>query len=124
MDSATEPGPRSSVNSPTSTNRRPTHEQQRQGQTFQIEDITDLAERDRAFAEASRACAGCPIVENCLKWALANPDLTETGVWAATTHRTRRRIRRNLTARLGPDWVEVVARRGRPQLQRRLCNAS
>ncbi|MFI1786460.1 hypothetical protein [Streptomyces rubiginosohelvolus] len=45
----------------------------------------------------------------CLKWALANPGLAQTGVWAATTKRERKRLRKRLVARLGDDWPGVVA---------------
>ncbi|MFE4061191.1 WhiB family transcriptional regulator, partial [Streptomyces sp. NPDC059096] len=56
---------------------------------FAIEDIhntdDDRGVRERALATARHACSGCPIVNGCLKWALANPDLATSGVWAATT---------------------------------------
>ncbi|MFI8186206.1 WhiB family transcriptional regulator [Actinacidiphila glaucinigra] len=58
---------------------------------------------------ATAACAACPLASDCLKWALANPDLTQTGIWAATTPRQRCTLRQRLVARLGPDWVGVVA---------------
>ncbi|MFD4543551.1 WhiB family transcriptional regulator [Streptomyces bauhiniae] len=76
---------------------------------FAIEDVTDRAEREKALAQAKAACAGCPIVKGCLKWALANKTLTPTGVWAATTARERTKLRKDLVARLGDDWVGVVA---------------
>jgi WhiB family redox-sensing transcriptional regulator len=80
---------------------------------FAIEDVTDRTEREKTLAKAKLACSGCPIVTGCLKWALANPTLTPTGVWAATTHRDRNRLRKQLTARLGDDWVGVVAEQDR-----------
>ncbi|MFI9080943.1 WhiB family transcriptional regulator [Streptomyces sioyaensis] len=80
---------------------------------FAIEDVTDRTEREKSLAKAKLACSGCPIVTGCLKWALANPDLTPTGVWAATTHRDRNRLRQQLTKRLGADWVGVVAEQDR-----------
>ncbi|MGW2613029.1 WhiB family transcriptional regulator, partial [Streptomyces mirabilis] len=40
----------------------------------------DLARIERA----TTACSGCPIAAGCLKWALANRELTSTGIWAAT----------------------------------------
>ncbi|MFH9968372.1 WhiB family transcriptional regulator [Streptomyces mirabilis] len=70
---------------------------------------TRAAEKD--IAKAKAACSGCPIVKDCLKWALAHPDLTPVGVWGATTARRRTELRRRLAARLGPDWVGVVAQR-------------
>ncbi|MFB7293603.1 WhiB family transcriptional regulator [Actinacidiphila glaucinigra] len=69
--------------------------------------------------QATTACAACPLAPRCLKWALANPDLTQTGIWAATTPRQRCTLRQRLIDRLGPDWVAIVAehdrrRSGRP----------
>nr|WP_168723228.1 WhiB family transcriptional regulator [Streptomyces sp. SAT1]ANO42821.1 transcriptional regulator [Streptomyces sp. SAT1] len=84
---------------------------------FQIEDIPntdqDPRAREKALAQAKHACSGCPIVTGCLKWALANPALTETGVWAATTKRDRTQLRKQLVARLGEDWVGVAAEQDR-----------
>lgn len=51
-------------------------------------------ERDGAMAaiHAARAvCAGCPVAEPCLAWALAHD---EPGIWAGTTANDRQRIRR------------------------------
>ncbi|TVL88461.1 WhiB family transcriptional regulator [Streptomyces sp. SAJ15] len=69
--------------------------------------------------QARAACRSCPIVNGCLKWALANPELTVTGIWAATTPRQRTTLRRRLQDRLGPDWVGVVAQQERARAQRR-----
>ncbi|MDT0493677.1 WhiB family transcriptional regulator [Streptomyces griseus] len=89
---------------------------------FQIEDIPntdqDPRAREKALAQAKHACSGCPIVRDCLKWALANPTLTRTGVWAATTKRDRTQLRKQLMARLGEDWVGVVAERDRHRRER------
>ncbi|MET8787978.1 WhiB family transcriptional regulator [Streptomyces sp. NPDC004589] len=65
----------------------------------------DLAHIERA----RKACSGCPIADGCLKWALANPHLTPSGIWAATTARQRTTLRHRLQIRLGADWVGVVA---------------
>ncbi|MEU7553106.1 WhiB family transcriptional regulator [Streptomyces sp. NPDC044571] len=90
---------------------------------FSIEDIHNTDEdpraRDKTLIKAKHACSGCPIVKDCLKWALANPDLTKTGVWAATTARDRTQLRKQLTARLGDDWVGVVAEQDRRRRERR-----
>ncbi|MFI1293345.1 WhiB family transcriptional regulator [Streptomyces sp. NPDC020792] len=64
---------------------------------------------------AKTACGGCPIADGCLKWALANPQLTPSGIWAATTARQRTALRRRLQIRLGLDWVGVVAQADRAQ---------
>ncbi|MFI1532340.1 WhiB family transcriptional regulator [Streptomyces griseus] len=89
---------------------------------FAIEDVStadDPRAREKATAQAKQACSGCPVVTECLKWALANPDLTPTGVWAATTKRDRKRLRKQLVARLGDDWPGVVAERERRRREQR-----
>ncbi|WP_398691773.1 hypothetical protein [Streptomyces atratus] len=58
------------------------------------------------------------MVKGCLKWVLANPDLTKTGVWAATTKRDRTQLRKQLVARLGEDWIGVVAEQDRLRRER------
>uniref|UniRef100_UPI002F9091EE WhiB family transcriptional regulator n=1 Tax=Streptomyces virginiae TaxID=1961 RepID=UPI002F9091EE len=72
---------------------------------FQIEDIPNTDDdphaREKALTQAKHACSGCPIVKDCLKWELANPALTRTGVWAATTKRDRTQLRKQLVARFG-----------------------
>lgn len=83
---------------------------------FAIEDISttdDPRAREKATAQAKQACSTCPVAAECLKWALANPDLTQTGVWAATTKRDRTRLRKQLVARLGDDWPGAVAYKDR-----------
>ncbi|WP_228184121.1 WhiB family transcriptional regulator [Streptomyces anulatus] len=88
---------------------------------FAIEDVStadDPRAREKATTEAKQACSTCPVVTECLKWALANPDLTPTGVWAATTKRDRTRLRKQLVARLGADWPGVVAEQERRRRER------
>ncbi|MFD4341808.1 WhiB family transcriptional regulator [Streptomyces anulatus] len=88
---------------------------------FGIEDVSiadDPRAREKALAQARQACSTCPVVTECLKWALANPDLTKSGVWAATTKRDRTRLRKQLTARLGADWPGVVAEQERRRRER------
>lgn len=48
--------------------------------------------------EAKRICAHCPVVQECLDWALALPADT-VGVWGATTVKERRRLRQLGAAR-------------------------
>ncbi|MFI9019425.1 WhiB family transcriptional regulator [Streptomyces griseus] len=89
---------------------------------FAIEDVStadDPRAREKATTEAKKACSGCPVAAECLKWALANPDLTSAGVWAATTKRDRKRLRKQLVARLGDDWPGVVAERERRRREQR-----
>ncbi|MFD5814736.1 WhiB family transcriptional regulator [Streptomyces sp. NPDC127038] len=70
----------------------------------------DMGDSDQARAEQAKlACATCPIAAACLKWSLANPELTKEGVWAGTIPRQRRTLRRRLADRLGKDWAAVVA---------------
>ncbi|MFE7948226.1 WhiB family transcriptional regulator [Streptomyces sp. NPDC057426] len=74
---------------------------------------------DGRIDKAKAACRRCPIAEACLKWALANPELTPTGIWAGTVPRQRINLRRSLTERLGEDWVGVVAESDRRRAERR-----
>ncbi|HJO79346.1 MAG: transcription factor WhiB [Acidimicrobiaceae bacterium] len=41
---------------------------------------------------AKQACAGCPVLEQCLEYALTHR--VEHGVWGGCSERQRRRIRR------------------------------
>ncbi|MFI5905261.1 WhiB family transcriptional regulator [Streptomyces cyaneofuscatus] len=89
---------------------------------FATEDVRttdDPRAREKATAQAKKACSTCPVAAECLKWALANPDLTPSGVWAATTKRDRTRLRKQLVARLGDDWVGVVADQDRRRREQR-----
>lgn len=89
---------------------------------FAIEDVRttdDPRAREKATAQAKQTCSTCPVVTECLKWALANPDLTSAGVWAATTKRDRNRLRKQLVARLGADWPGAVADQDRRQREHR-----
>ncbi|MFD9029019.1 WhiB family transcriptional regulator [Streptomyces parvulus] len=89
---------------------------------FALEDIPNTDEdpraREKTLVKAKHACSGCPIVTGCLKWALANADLTKNGVWAATTARDRKQLRKQLVARLGDDWAGVVAEQDRRRRER------
>ncbi|MDI6413178.1 WhiB family transcriptional regulator [Streptomyces albus] len=74
--------------------------------------------REGQLARARRACSACPIVKDCLKWALVNKDLTKTGVFAATTPLQRTALRKRMADRLGPDWTDVLAERDRARRAR------
>jgi transcription factor WhiB len=65
--------------------------------------------KEQELAKARRACSGCPLVTDCLKWALVNKDLTQVGIFAATTPHQRKTLRKRLADRLGPDWIDVLA---------------
>ena len=49
-------------------------------------------ERGEPWDEAKAVCLGCPVRVQCLEFALGNLSLL--GVWGATSHRERRRLRR------------------------------
>ncbi|WP_256122548.1 WhiB family transcriptional regulator [Streptomyces sp. LUP47B] len=85
---------------------------------FAFEEVADRTQRTKTIARAKLACSGCPIVQGCLKWALANPSLTRTGVWAATTPGKRGALRQGLLQRFGDDWAGVVAAQDRRREQR------
>lgn len=65
--------------------------------------------KEKELEKARRACSGCPIVTDCLKWALVNADLTKVGIFAATTPHQRKELRQRLDDRLGPDWIDILA---------------
>ncbi|MGV9758602.1 WhiB family transcriptional regulator [Streptomyces tricolor] len=67
------------------------------------------AAREKRLARARRACSGCPIVTDCLKWALVNQPLTKVGIFASTTPKQRTALRKRIVDRLGPDWIDVLA---------------
>lgn len=52
---------------------------------------TDLEEH---LVMARKICNGCPVFNECLEYALALPALQAQGIWAGTTERERRKLRR------------------------------
>ncbi|POX58876.1 hypothetical protein C3492_35690 [Streptomyces sp. Ru62] len=48
---------------------------------------------------AKAFCRTCPIMADCLSWALANPHLAGEGVWGGTTRTERNAARRNAMRR-------------------------
>lgn len=48
---------------------------------------------------AKTFCRICPIIADCLSWALANPNLAGDGVWGGTTRTERNALRRNAMRR-------------------------
>lgn len=48
--------------------------------------------RGEDTTEPKRVCAGCPVRDECLAYALANGE--KLGVWGGTSERERRRLRR------------------------------
>ena len=70
----------------------------RQAACRDVEDPTvfaiplDAGQRMKARAQAAKAiCAGCPVIEQCLQFAL---DGGESGIWGGTTEDERRQLRR------------------------------
>lgn len=45
---------------------------------------------------AKALCAVCPVIEQCLNYALEHPEWTAAGIWGGTTERQRRLMRRRL----------------------------
>lgn len=43
-------------------------------------------------SQAKAVCLGCPVLEQCMEYAVADPTIT--GIWGATTGKDRRQIRR------------------------------
>jgi WhiB family transcriptional regulator, redox-sensing transcriptional regulator len=48
----------------------------------------------RQIDDARAVCRQCPVIEACRNWAMANPLLSQHGVWAGTTEDERRAARR------------------------------
>ena len=55
---------------------------------------TFFLERGGSSAEAKAVCRSCPVVGECLSYALADPELS--GIWGATSARERRAMRREV----------------------------
>ncbi|WP_432189842.1 WhiB family transcriptional regulator [Streptomyces sp. Tue6028] len=66
-------------------------------------------EVEQRLEQARKACTGCPVAAACLRWALVNHPAARLGVWAATTPRERTQLRKRISDRLGPDWINVLA---------------
>lgn len=45
------------------------------------------------IADAKAVCRRCPVADQCLQWALDNPQ--ETGIWGGLTEAERRNLRRS-----------------------------
>lgn len=66
---------------------------------FQIDpNIPDQDLRGVRKTEAAEAaitmCRSCPVLKQCLEYALRHPEYTEYGIWGGTTPPQRRRISR------------------------------
>ena len=49
---------------------------------------------EHTIAQAKRVCEGCPVRQPCLEYALAYSGQHDAGIWAGTTEKERRRLRR------------------------------
>ena len=56
-------------------------------------------ESDPATYEAKQVCAGCPVRESCLQFAIDNPE--HFGVWGGLTGRERAKLRNRRNRRAG-----------------------
>ena len=52
--------------------------------------------------EAQKVCSTCPVQDECLKYALDNPEDSKWGIWGGTTEKQRRAIRKKHKRRLQP----------------------
>ncbi|MFC7796226.1 WhiB family transcriptional regulator [Streptomyces cinereoruber] len=68
--------------------------------------------------QARQACSACPVVTECLRWALVHKPLAREGVFAGTTPGQRNALRRRLADRLGPEWIDVLAARDQARRER------
>lgn len=51
---------------------------------------------EREVAKAKAVCRRCPVMVDCLWFALGNLDMTEFGIWGSTTPAEREALRRAL----------------------------
>jgi len=64
--------------------------------------------RGESVEAAIRVCSECPVIEECLEYALVNREVH--GVWGGTSERTRRRMRRARNKAI-PSAVRLSLRR-------------
>lgn len=58
---------------------------------------------DEAVAKAKAVCATCPVIADCLEYALTFDKYGDCGIWGGTTRRERLAIRRGREADDQPD---------------------
>lgn len=75
-----------------------------------------FTERGESTAEAKAVCAGCPVREECLTYAINNGE--KAGVWGGLSPQERRRLRRKIN---GTEEPRVDPRE--PRLQCPHCPA-
>lgn len=65
----------------------------------EVDFFPDPADRE-AIAAARAVCAGCPVSDHCLTWAVATNQVD--GIWGGHTPSERRTVRRH--------WLEEIRR--------------
>lgn len=76
---------------------------QKDGKCNSVEYTPDLFFPDRgaSTAGAKAVCAGCPVKQQCLEYALMNGE--KFGIWGGESERDRRKIKKRLNQR-SPGW--------------------
>lgn len=64
-------------------------------------------EKGGSTREAKRICLGCPVRDQCLKWALDNDE--RFGIWGGLSERERRRLKRGIDIQPAQDDHDVAA---------------
>ncbi len=64
-------------------------------------------EKGGSTREAKKICLGCPVRDQCLKWALDNDE--RFGIWGGLSERERRRLKRGIDIHPAQDDHHVAA---------------
>lgn len=56
---------------------------------------------------AVKICQSCPVIAECLNWALQHK---ETGIWGGTSENQRKQLRRELGIQLKSGWTALLER--------------
>jgi WhiB family redox-sensing transcriptional regulator len=66
---------------------------QDKGRCAEVDPEAWFPEKGGSAAPAKKICRGCPVVQECLEYALTNDIVW--GIWGATSPKERRRLRRS-----------------------------
>lgn len=80
--------------------------------------------RGESPAPARQMCAGCPVRDECLEYALAVPGDDPVGIWGGTSARERRPMRRQWVSANGPRERRQAPAERRDELLCIWCGAS
>jgi WhiB family redox-sensing transcriptional regulator len=69
---------------------------QEQGLCGQADPEAWFPEKGHSPRDAQKVCARCPVRQECLDYALANPEATKYGIWAGLTEHDRRQARKGV----------------------------